>query len=92
LDQLLLFFINFDVKPFGLPANWPFGTLADNWKLCIFAIGKVVAAEVFMQPISSSFCLIMKLVHSAEAFGKWFHPRASEGPYINTKPNDGVRH
>jgi hypothetical protein len=27
-----------------------------------------------MQPIFSSFCLIMKLVYSAEAFGKWFYP------------------
>jgi hypothetical protein len=44
-----------------------------------------------MQPISSSFSLIMKLVHSEEAFGKWFHPLASEGLDINAKPNDSVR-
>jgi hypothetical protein len=91
LDQLLLFFINFDVKPFGLPASWPLGTIADNWKFCILAISKIVAAEVFMQPIFSGFCLIMKLMYSAEAFGKWFYPLASEGPYVDTKPNDGVR-
>jgi hypothetical protein len=48
LDQLLLFFVNFNVKPFGLPASWPLGSIADNWKLCILAIRKVVAAEVFM--------------------------------------------
>jgi hypothetical protein len=90
LDQLLLFFINFDVKPFGLPASWPLGAIADNWKLCIFVIGKVVAAEVFVQPIFSSFCLIMKLMYSAETFGKWFYPLASEGLDVDTKPNDGV--
>jgi hypothetical protein len=44
-----------------------------------------------MQPISSSLGLIMKLVHSAETFGKWFHPLASESPDINTKPNDSIR-
>jgi hypothetical protein len=54
-------------------------------------ISKIVAAEVFMQPIFSSFCLIMKLMYSAEAFGKWFYPLASEGPDVDTKPNDGVR-
>jgi hypothetical protein len=74
LDQLLLFFINFDVKPFNLPASWPLGTIADNWKLRNFAISKIIAAEVFMQPIFSSFCLIMKLKNSAEAFDKWFYP------------------
>jgi hypothetical protein len=91
LNQLLLFFINFDVKPFGLPASWPLGTTADNWKLCIFVISKIVAAEVFMQPIFSGFCLIMKLMYSVEAFDKWFYSLASEGLDVDTKPNDGVR-
>jgi hypothetical protein len=91
LDQLLLFFINFDVKPFRLPASWPLASVADNWKFRILAICKIVTAKVFMQPISPSFCLIMKFVHSAEAFGKWFHPLASEGPDINAKSNDSVR-
>jgi hypothetical protein len=30
-------------------------------------------------------------MHSAETFGKWFHPLASESPNINAKPNDSVR-
>jgi hypothetical protein len=30
LNQLLLFLINFDIKPFSLLASWPFGTIADN--------------------------------------------------------------
>jgi hypothetical protein len=54
-------------------------------------ISKIVAAEVFVQPIFSSFCLIMKLMYSVEAFGKQFYPLASEGPDIDAKPNDGVR-
>jgi hypothetical protein len=91
LNQLLLFIINFDIKPFSLPASWPFGTIADIWRLCIFAISKIVVAEVLMQLVFSSFCLIMKLMCSAEAFGKRFCSLASESPDVNTKPNDGVR-
>jgi hypothetical protein len=65
--------------------------ITDHWKFCTLAIGKIVAAKVFMQPISSSLGLIMKLVYSAEAFGKWFYPLASESPDTNAKPNDSVR-
>ena len=90
LNQLLFLLINFDIKPFSLPASWPFGTIADSWRLCIFAISKIVAAEVLVQPIFSSFCLIMKLMCPAEAFGKRFYPVASEGPDVDAKPNDGV--
>jgi hypothetical protein len=74
LNQLLLFLINFDKKPFSLPARWPFGTIADNWSLRIFAISKIVAAEVLVQPILSGFCLIMKLMCPVKAFSKWFCP------------------
>jgi hypothetical protein len=91
LNQLLLFLINFDIKPFSLPASWPFGTIADNWRLRIFTVSKIVAAEVFVQPIFSSFCLIMKLMCPVEAFGKRFYPLASEGLDVDAKPNDGVR-
>jgi hypothetical protein len=78
LNQLLLFLINFDIKPFSLLASWPFGTIADNWSLRIFVISKIIASEVFVQTIFSSFCLIMKLMSPAEAFGKRFCPLASE--------------
>ena len=65
--------------------------LADNWRLRIFAISKIVAAEVLVQPIFSSFCLIMKLMCPAEAFDKRFCPLASESLDVNAKPNDGIR-
>jgi hypothetical protein len=91
LNQLLLFLINYDIKPFSLPASWPFGTIADNWRLSIFAISKIIAAEVLVQLIFSSFCLIMKLMCPAEAFGKRFCPLASESLDVDAKPNDGVR-
>jgi hypothetical protein len=35
--------------------------------------------------------LVVQFVYSAETFGEWFHPLASEGPDINTQPNDSVR-
>jgi hypothetical protein len=91
LYQLLLFLINFDTKPFSLLASWPFGTIANNWRLHIFAISKIVAVEVLVQPIFSSFCLIMKLMCPAEAFGKRFCPLASESLDVDVKPNYGVR-
>jgi hypothetical protein len=33
----------------------------------------------------------VQLVHSAECFGNWVHPLASEGPDEDTEPNDSVR-
>jgi hypothetical protein len=68
------FFINLNIKPLSLPAGWPFGTVANNQRLCIFAISKIVAAEVLVQPIFSSFFLIVKLMYPAEAFGKQIRP------------------
>jgi hypothetical protein len=91
LNQFLLFLINFDIKPFNLPASWPFGMVADNRRLCIFALSKIVAAKVLVQPIFSSFCLIMKLMCPAEAFGKRFCPLASESQDVDAKPSDGVK-
>jgi hypothetical protein len=64
--------------------------IADNWRLHIFAISKIVAAEILVQPIFSSFCLIMKLMCPAEAFGKRFFPLASKSLDVDAKSNDGV--
>jgi hypothetical protein len=64
--------------------------IADNWSLRIFAISKIIASEVFVQPIFSSFCLIMKLMSPAEAFGKRFCPLASKSLDVDAKSNDGV--
>jgi hypothetical protein len=35
--------------------------------------------------------MVVQFMHSAERFGIWAHPLASEGPDEDTKPNNGVR-
>jgi hypothetical protein len=35
--------------------------------------------------------LVVQLMHSAECFGIWVHPLASEGPDEDAEPNDSIR-
>ena len=44
-----------------------------------------------MQSIFSSLRLIVQFVNSTKAVRKRLHRLASEGPDINTKPNNSVR-
>ena len=88
---LPLLLIDLDIKPFTLPAGWPFSAVAKNWSLRILAIREIIAAKIFMQTVCPSLRLVVQLVHSAECFGIWAHPLASEGPDEDAKPNNGVR-
>jgi hypothetical protein len=44
-----------------------------------------------MKTVYPGLRLVVQLVHSAERFGIWAHPMASEGPVEDAKPNNGVR-
>jgi hypothetical protein len=91
LYQLLFVFVNLHIKPFRLPACRPFASVADYRKLCGFPISKIIATKVIMQSIFSSLRLVVQLMNSTKVVGKRLHRLASEGPDINTKPNDSVR-
>jgi hypothetical protein len=43
-----------------------------------------------MQFIFSSFSLVMQLMNSTEAVGKWLHRLASESPDIDAEPDNRV--
>jgi hypothetical protein len=65
--------------------------VAEDWCLRILVIRKIVTTKIFVKTICPGLCLIVQLMHSAESFGIWAHPLASEGPDEDAEPNDSVR-
>jgi hypothetical protein len=86
-----LLLISLNIKPFTFPAGWPFCAVTENWSLRILVIHKIVATKIFMKTVCPGLCLVVQLMHSAECFGIWAHPLASEGPDEDAKPNNGVK-
>jgi hypothetical protein len=65
--------------------------VAEDWRLRILAIRKIITSKIFVKAICSGLRLVVQLVHSAEGFNICAHPLASEGPNGDAEPNDSVR-
>jgi hypothetical protein len=85
-----LLIVIFYVEPFICPLGRPLGAVYDYRGLGVLSVRKIIASKVYVKAICPGLRLIVQLVHSAETFSIGTYALASESPYVNTQPDNGI--